>query len=44
MARNLQRIAKGDKEIVSKLNYEGISFPVSEKDYCKIEKQNSVLL
>ena len=34
---NLQIITKEDKEIVSKLNYEGINFPVSKKDYCKIE-------
>ena len=44
MVRNLQRIGKGDKEIVSKLNYEGISFPVSKKDHCKIEKQNIICI
>ena len=32
-----QRITKEDKEFVDKLNYEGISFPVSRKDYSKIE-------
>ena len=38
--KNPQRITKKDKELVSKLNYEGINFPVSNKDYCKIEVQN----
>ena len=37
-----ERITKKDKELVSKLNYEGISFPVSKKDRCKIEKQNNI--
>ena len=36
-----ERITKEDKEMISKLNYEGIKFPVSKKDYCKIERQNS---
>ena len=36
-----ERITKEDKEIISKLNYEGIKFPVSKKDYRKIERQNS---
>ena len=34
--RNPQRINKEDKEVVSKLNYKGIIFPVSKKCYCKI--------
>ena len=37
-----ERITKKDKELVSKLNYEEINFPVSKKDYCKIEKQNNI--
>ena len=32
------------KELVSKLNYEEINFPVSKKDYCKIEKQNNIYI
>ena len=40
--KNPQRITKKDKELVSKLNYEGINFPVSNKDYCKIEVQNNI--
>ena len=35
--KNLQRITKTDREFVNNLNYEGIDFPVSKKDYCKIE-------
>ena len=37
--KNPQRITKKDKELVIKLNYEVISFPVSKKDYGKIEVQ-----
>ena len=40
--RNPQRINKEDKGIVNKLNYEKINFPVSKKDYCKIEEQNNI--
>ena len=42
--KNPQRITKKDKELVSKLNYEGINFPVSNKDYCKIEVQNKICI
>ena len=42
--KNPQRITKKDKELVSKLNYEGINFPVSKKDYCKIEVQNNICI
>ena len=28
----------------SKFNYEGINFPVSKKDYCKIEVQNKIFI
>ena len=37
-----QRITKEGKEFVDKLNYEGINFPVSKKDYDKIEIQNRI--
>ena len=30
--------------MVSKLNYEGVNFPVSKKDYCKIEVQNKICI
>ena len=42
--KNPQRITKNDKELVSKLNYKGINFPVSKKDYCKIEVQNKICI
>ena len=42
--KNPQRITKKDKELASKLNYEKINFPVSKKDYCKIEVQNKICI
>ena len=42
--KNPQRIAKEDKKVISKPDYEGIKFPVSKKDYCKIERQNSICI
>ena len=30
--------AKADRNMVNGLHYEGIEFPVSKKDYCKIDK------
>ena len=41
---NPQRITKKDKQMVGKLNYKGIKFPVSKKDYCKIERQNNICI
>ena len=38
------RITKKDKEMISKLDYEGIKFPISKKDYCKIERQNNICI
>ena len=37
-----QRIKKDDKQSVEGLNYEGIEFPVSQKHYNKVEKQNDI--
>ena len=37
-----QRIKKCDKKYVEKLDYTGIEFPVSVKQYNKIEKQNNI--
>ena len=42
--KNPQRITKKDKELVIKLNYEGINFPVSKKDCYKIEVQNIICI
>ena len=36
------KILKTDKRIASNLNYEGIEFPVQEKDFKKIEVQNNI--
>ena len=37
-----QRIKKDDKQFMKGLNYNGIKYPVSQKQYNKIEKQNSI--
>ena len=37
-----QRIKKTDKEFISKLDFTNVKFPVSVKDYCKLEKQNNI--
>ena len=37
-----QRIKKEDKKMINEMNYEGIEFPVSQKHYDKVEKQNSI--
>ena len=42
MDKNPQRITKKDREFVRNLNYEGINFPVSKKDYCKVEVLNKI--
>ena len=39
-----ERITKADKKMINDLNYEGIEFPVSKKDYCKIEKKNNICI
>ena len=40
--KNPQRIKKSDKEYINKLDYSGIEFPVTIKQYNKIEKQNDI--
>ena len=37
-----ERIKKEDKQSIEGFNYEGIEFPVSQKHYNKVEKQNSI--
>ena len=37
-----ERIKKEDKQSIEGLNYEGIEFPVSQKHYNKVKKQNSI--
>ena len=36
------RIKKIDKRLANNLNYDGIEFPVKEKDFKKIEIQNNI--
>ena len=36
------RITKIDRELASNLNYDGIEFPVQEKDFKKVEGQNNI--
>ena len=40
--KNQERITKYDKEYIKKLNYDKIDFPVCNKNYNKIEKQNDI--
>ena len=44
MKNHPEGIEKQDKKLANKLNYEGIEFPVSRKDYCKFEKQNNIFI
>ena len=38
------RIKKTDRRLASNLNYEGIEFPVQEKDFNKIEVRNNICI
>ncbi|XP_068749257.1 uncharacterized protein [Montipora capricornis] len=40
--KNPQRIKKSDKAFIENLNYSGIEFPVTTKQYNKIEKHNEI--
>ena len=37
-----QRIKKDDKRSIEGFNYEGVEFPISQKHYNKVEKQNDI--
>ena len=39
-----ERKTKADKNMVNDLDYEGIEFPVSDKDFGNIEKKNNVCI
>ena len=39
-----QRIKKTDKKIAEKLDYDGIEFPMQEKDFNKIEVKNNTCI
>ena len=30
--------------MINDLNYEGIKFPVSKRNYCKLEKKNNICI
>ena len=42
--KNLQRITKVDKKIVSDLDYKSIDFSVSKKEYKKTKKKNNICI
>ena len=42
LKKDPQRITKADRESVKKLDYTGVTFPVTIKDIDKIEKQNQI--
>ena len=37
-----ERIKKKDKKMINELNYDGINFPLSQKHYNKVKKQNGI--
>ena len=39
-----ERITKADKNMVNDLDYKGIEFPVSKKDYSKMEQKNNICI
>ena len=39
-----KRLTKLDKNMVNDLDYEGVKFPVSKKDYCKIAERNGICI
>ena len=41
---NRHRIAKEDRKLVSKLDYEGVNCRASKKNYCKVEIKNNICI
>ena len=39
-----ERITREDKKLANDLDYDGIEFPVREKDFSKIEKKNNICI
>ena len=39
-----ERITREDKNLVNNLDYDGVEFPVREKDLSKIEKKNNICI
>ena len=44
LKENPERINKTNKKIAEKLDYDGIEFPVQEKDFSKIEGKSSICI
>ena len=42
--KNPQRITRRDREVFKKRNYQGVNFPVSKKDYGRIEILNKICI
>ena len=42
LEKNPQRIKKEDKDMADRLDYNGTEFPISKKDYNKVEKKNGI--
>ena len=40
----IERITQKDKELDNDLDYHGVEFPVSEKDFSKIETKNNIFI
>ena len=38
------RITQNDKKLVNDLDYDGVGFPVREKDFSKIETKNNICI
>ena len=39
-----ERITQADKKLANNLNYDGVGFPVREKDFNKIERKNNICI
>ena len=39
---NPERITQNDKKVVNDLDYDGVGFPVREKNFRKIETKNNI--
>ena len=45
LQKNIQKeLKKTDKKIAEKLDYDGIEFPMQEKDFSKIEVKNNICI
>ena len=42
--KNSERISRKDRKIANILDYSSIDFPISRKDYCKIEDKNNICI